>query len=84
MRLLEPRPARVSFRCDCRESLSFSTFDRLGDRSRIACAACGRVWEQALVVDEGDRGWKRTLVRGPAEAARASAGASARKSIRIP
>jgi len=71
VRLLEPRPARVSFRCDCRESLSFSTFDRLGDRQRIECAACGRVWEQTLVVDEGDRGWRRTLVSGPAQPASA-------------
>ena len=83
MRLLEPRPARVSFLCDCRASLSFCTFDRLGDRQNISCTACGRVWEQALVVEDGDRGWQRTLMRGPAELARAAAGQSTRKAIRL-
>jgi hypothetical protein len=52
--------------------LTFDTFDRLGDRRRIDCTACGRVWEQELVVDDGDRGWKRTLVSGPAVPAGAS------------
>ena len=80
MRLLEPRPARVSFLCDCRASLSFSTFDRLGDRQRISCSACGRIWEQALLVEDGDRGWKRSLVRGPvALAASAGGGEPARR-----
>ncbi|HEY1250638.1 MAG TPA: hypothetical protein VGH97_05575 [Thermoanaerobaculia bacterium] len=78
MRLLEPRPARVSFLCDCRASLSFSTFDRLGDRQRVACSACGRVWEQALLVEDGDRGWKRSLLSGPAAPARAAAGGRSR------
>lgn len=65
MRLLEPRPARVSFLCDCRASLSFSTFDRPGDRQEVSCRACGRLWEQALSIEEGNRGWNRTLLRGP-------------------
>jgi hypothetical protein len=65
VRLLEPRPARVSFLCACRASLSFSTFDRLGDLQRVTCFACGRLWEHALVVEDGDRGWTRTLLQGP-------------------
>lgn len=65
MRLLEPRPARVTFVCDCRATLSFSTFDRLGDCKQIRCLECGRIWEQRLVLEEGDRGWTRILLKGP-------------------
>jgi hypothetical protein len=65
VRLLEPRPARVSFLCDCRANLSFSTFDRPGDRQEVSCPACGRLWEQVLLVEEGNRGWNRTLLRWP-------------------
>ncbi len=67
MKLLD-YPARASFRCLCGHDLSFSAFDRPGDRVEISCPACGRVWEQHLRVEGGDRGWHRALLKGPAAA----------------
>jgi len=65
MQLLEPRPSRAYFRCECGQALNFLTFDRPGDRKEVRCPACSRVWEQRLFVDEGGRGWERTLLKGP-------------------
>src|SRR5262249_36016817 len=59
-------PARAWFRCDCGTTLNFSTFDRPGERMEIPCPTCGRLWEQRLVVEAGERGWNRTLVGGDA------------------
>jgi len=63
LKLYEPRPAKVSFRCDCAAALHFSTLDRPGDRYEVPCAKCGRVWEQRVVVHENGRGWERKLLK---------------------
>ena len=65
MRLLERRPARVFFKCDCRSGLDFLALDQVGERIQIPCSRCDRVWEQLLLADERGRGWSRSLVKGP-------------------
>ena len=65
MQLLEQRPSRAYFQCECGKGLTFLTFDRPGDRRKVRCTGCRRVWEQRLVMDEDGRGWKKNLLEGP-------------------
>jgi len=55
------RPQWNTFRCDCGEDLSFQTFDKVGEKTRVSCASCGRIWEECLT----ERGWVKTLVHDP-------------------
>lgn len=38
----------ISFVCDCGEALSFQSFEKEGEKVRVSCTSCGRIWQQEL------------------------------------